>query len=81
MNHDGLLNDGLATPYWGLGYTPGKVAVGLMLREATAWHEIAHNAGRNHNPCENPAADALIDHPYVNGVIKTTPDGTTSPIS
>jgi CSLREA domain-containing protein len=68
----GLLHDGLTTPYWGLGYKPGKVSVGLILREATAWHEIAHNAGRSHNPCENPAGDADPNYPYVNGVINNT---------
>jgi Peptidase M66 len=68
-----------STAEWfvGLGYTPrvpsslSKVAIGLGYQDVlvdTAVHEIGHNHGRGHSPC-NIGGETFIDWPYEDGSI------------
>ena len=68
----GIIANGVKSPYAGVGYMPGKVAVGTALLETTAWHEIGHNAGRQHVACERAASDTDANFPYPNGLLGNT---------
>jgi len=68
----GIIANGVKSPYAGVGYMPGKVAVGTALLETTAWHEVGHNAGRQHIACERAAGDTDPNFPYLNGLLSNT---------
>jgi len=57
----GALRDGIL----GLGYTPGRSAIGYGGQ--TLAHELGHNFGRLHAPCGAPTKTWDINFPYAEG--------------
>ncbi|MGC8780437.1 MAG: DNRLRE domain-containing protein [Anaerolineae bacterium] len=61
LKYYGMLDENVMTGFGGCGYTPGDESAGQVSPPGsiaggrTMAHEIAHNIGREHAPCGNPA--------------------------